>query len=271
MRLESGPAINDMRYFSIVAVVCVALAGWFYYDGAVGYISQNREEAHRELVKIMGVDGAPAEDAELGEAPTKKDFEALQQRATDAGGYLTMDQVTETLAEPIHQRKDATGEFAYYASDYGLATLQVSPGRRVRATDLTWRKWHKSKPEVMQQFYWAIVPLAFGIYFGFRAFSAATLRVRIDDQALHYGRQRITFDQMNALRDYSAKGWVDLYYATGSGEKKLRIDDHKVKRFHEIIDVLCEAKGFDDPRRSVAGGDARSEAGGDDQGDAQVE
>ena len=120
--------------------------------------------------------------------------------------------------------------------------------------------WNKSKDEIQLQLYCALVAFAFGLYMLTRVYKAATLRVVIDDDGMTYGKRRIAFADMVRLCDYSRKGWVDLYYRFGSQERKLRIDNQKVRKFNEIIDTLCEAQGFEDPRAAAAPAEAPAAA-----------
>ena len=62
-----------------------------------------------------------------------------------------------------------------------------------------------------------------------------------------YGNERIAFADMVSLRDYNRKGWVDLYYRAGSQEKRLRIDNQKIAKFDEIIELICRKCGFENP------------------------
>ncbi len=74
-----------------------------------------------------------------------------------------------------------------------------------------------------------------------------TLRVVIDEEGMTYAAKRIPFEAMTALRDYNRKGWVDLYYRTDAGQKRLRLDNQKVAKFDEIAEVICQAKNFENP------------------------
>jgi len=82
----------------------------------------------------------------------------------------------------------------------------------------------------------------------------------IDDEGMVYDGQRIAFADMVSLRDYSPKGWIDLYYRVGEREKRLRLDNEKVLRFDEIVDALCKAKGFRNEVREYAEEKARQKA-----------
>jgi hypothetical protein len=108
-----------------------------------------------------------------------------------------------------------------------------------------WRPWYKSKAEIEQQFYWAILPALPALYFLWRLYKSLTLRAVVDDQGLTYGGVQIPFDKMFALRNYSPKGWIDLYYKDEEDqERKLRLDNEKILKFDEIVAAICQAKGF---------------------------
>ena len=268
MKLESGPAKFDQVYYICFAIACLLLAGWFYRDGKWAYIELNRVEARKQLAKVAGgVDKLPPE---FGAHPTKAEFERIAKtNPADTTPYR------EAFGPPFARATDQEGRGAlYFVSDYGMITLPVVNERVDSTKPPTWTKWKKTKPEIEQQFFWALLPLAAAVYLGYRGFRAATLRVRIDDEGMTYGGQRVAFADMTALRDYNKKGWVDLYYKGGAEERKLRIDNQKVAKFDEIIDVLCAEKGFADPRPSGEdedegddedGGEEIADSGGEDE------
>ncbi|MFO0839027.1 MAG: hypothetical protein U1D55_10925 [Phycisphaerae bacterium] len=239
MRLESGPASGDRNYFLGATVVCLGMAVWFLYDGLRGWPAANLEAAGQQLAQL---EGKPVDSSNLPERPYKGDYDALLAKSPKS-----LEDVRAALGDPIHSKETAVGETtSYFASRYGLATVP-SIGGHVDAARMNWKTWHKSHDDVVGQIYWALIPLALALYTGFRLIRAVTLRVQIDETGMNYAGRQIAFDAMTALRDYSAKGWIDLYYRDGAGERKLRIDNQKVKRFDEIIAALCAAKGFQNP------------------------
>jgi hypothetical protein len=251
MKLESGPAAYDRNYYLAFLVLCVGLCGYFLYDYIVGYVNKNREVARKQLIPLVGADNVPDK---FGPAPTKPVFDALaQSQPTDPAA------VREALGAPFTVKQTVDGEsIEYYVSDYGMATVRSRNGR-IQPNALDWRSWGKSKEEIRVQLYCALFALAVGLYVLYRVYKAATLRAAIDDEGMTYGGRRILFDDMARLCDYSRKGWVDLYYRRGSEERKLRIDNQKIRKFDEIIDTLCEIKGFEDPRAAAEEAEAAPE------------
>jgi len=47
--------------------------------------------------------------------------------------------------------------------------------------------------------------------------------------------------------EYLNKGWVDLIYQKSDRLKKFRLDSYHISRFKELIQALCERKGFVTP------------------------
>ena len=84
-----------------------------------------------------------------------------------------------------------------------------------------------------------------------------------------YGGQQIAFADMVALRDYSPKGWIDLYYKSNGQEKKLRIDNEKIAKFDEIVAALCDVKGWKNEVAAYAQDKAEQES--DEQAAAKAE
>lgn len=75
-------------------------------------------------------------------------------------------------------------------------------------------------------------------------------RVVLDDQGLRYGRKPVIgWDQMRGLdsQRYEAKGWVALVHQSPSGESRQRLDSYHLAGFEDMVDAICERKGFANP------------------------
>jgi len=251
MRLESGPAAYDRNYYLIFLLLCVALGAYFFYDYTIGYPKKNREAARKLLAPMVGADVDPKT---LGETPTKPMFDELKKsQPTDLAT------VRDKLGKPFQRKEFEDGSVVeYFASSYGMAVVP-SRNDRVNPQQMDWTTWSKSKEDIRIQLYCALIALAIGLYVLYRVYRAVTLRVVIDDEGMLYAARRIPFENMTRLCDYSRKGWVDLYYRHGDQQRKLRIDNQKVRKFDEIIHTLCEAKGFEDPRQVAEQAQAAAE------------
>jgi len=251
MRVESGPARLDALFKLGFTILCIGFGFYFVYDGKIGYIAKNREQARKQLSSIAP--GKPLPE-EFGPTPTAADFEAfVESKATDLAA------LHEALGEPFYTRVESPSLSAeYFVSDYGMATVRIELGRVVPG-QMGWTKWAKTKDEIESQFYWAIVSFAVGLYAAYCTFRAATLKVVVDDHGMRYGRKRIPAEGMKRLVDFNKKGWVDLYYEEGGRDRRLRIDNQRVKLFDPIIDALCALKSFPDPRPASAEPDVEDE------------
>ena len=76
MALESGPAKTDRNWWIVFTLLAVGMAGYFVYDGAVGYLNDNRDELKKH--PPANVD-REIKWEELTEFPTKQDFAEFQQ------------------------------------------------------------------------------------------------------------------------------------------------------------------------------------------------
>ncbi len=245
MKLESGPAAYDRNYYIIFLVLCVALGGYFYYDYNAGYLKKNHEEARKMLLPLVGAQAIPEQ---LPAHPTGPEFKDLL-----TGNAKTPDAFRQKFGKPLASKSDDTGKtFDYYASRYGMGVV-VHQGGKVLTKESRWNTWFKSKDEIKFQLYCAFICFVVALYALYRVVKAATLKAVIDDEGMTYGNLRIPFTSMKRLCDYSPKGWVDLYYDAGGQQRKLRIDNQKIRKFDEIIDALCEATGFPDPRSAGKG------------------
>jgi hypothetical protein len=255
MRVESGPAKTDAIWQLVRAILFLGFAAYFVYDGAVGYPNRNRAAAEQEL-QMQPFNGQVKFDS-LREAPEKVDFDKFRKAHLSTA---SLDQVHEALGPATFA--DKTTE--YFVSRYGMAKVSLPPpGSDVKTTDMVWKAWPKTKDEIRAQFYWAIIPIIPGLWFLWRLIKAATLRVTVDDEGMTYGGQRIAFADVVSLRDYSPKGWIDLYYkvAGAAEERKLRLDNEKVLLFDDIVAAICEAKHFENEVQAYAAQKAREQPG----------
>jgi hypothetical protein len=244
MTLESGPATKDRNWQLLRTVIFLGFAAWFLWDGVYRYPHENRTQAeewlqgHPSAAKISF-------DA-LGDAPVQADLDRLRQAKV-----ATRPDVLRTLGTPTVS--DTQNGDDYFISRYGYI-------KRPGSGEPTWHSWGKTKAEITGQYYWALVPALLALPFAWKLYRAVTLRVVVDDQGLTYAGRRIAFADVVSLRDYEPKGWIDLYYQSGDRQRKLRLDNEKIARFDEIVEAICQAKGFRNEVRAYAEQQAREEA-----------
>ena len=239
MTLESGPARGDRIFWGFFFAMCVAVSLWFVYDGSSGWPKKNRKHATDQLRDLIGPEAAAK--VELRDAPTREDFEAL------ANGKPTwIKDVTEALGESSFQKTQQRETIYYWATEYGLGVVPTAGGRITRQR-MEWKTWYKSRSELQQQYMWAAVAGLVGLFALRKLILASTLRVKMDDEGMQYNRQRIPYEAMTALANFSPKGWVDVLYTENGREQKLRLDNQKVARYREIIELICQKKGFSNP------------------------
>ena len=240
--LESGPAKTDRYYWLIVGLAFLGFAGLFVKDGAYGYRDKNRKTAEKELLRWSDP------PFQLGETLTLETFENLKTRVP-----IQRRELYDLLGQPLPRKKDSTGplDAERFASVYGMAVIPIEADGKVSGRGMQWIKWFKTKEEIKQQYYWALIPIVLAIYLFIRAYKAAKLRAVIDDEGMTYGGLRIRFSDMLSLRDYNRRGWVDLYYKAAGEDRKLRIDNQKIAKFNEIAELLCEKKGFENPIKAA--------------------
>jgi hypothetical protein len=248
MRIESGPAKADRNWQLVRTLLFFGFAAYFCYDGAIGYPNRNRAAAERELAK-KPFSGTLKYEA-LPDAPTADDAARLPK-----SGTVTGKQVREALGEP----RFTDGADEYYLSKWGHMRVPARTGAFNVSEIRAWENWFKSAEDIRLQFYCALLAALPGLWFLRKLVQAATLRAVLDDEGLLYGQQRIAFADMTALRDYSPKGWIDLYYRRGERDARLRLDNEKIALFDEIVAGICQVKGFPNEVQEYAQRKAREE------------
>ena len=256
MRIESGSPMGEIGYWSVLTLFMLGLAGWFFADGAWFYAQKNLEEARKYYAPRPEVDVQS-----LGDVPDKPDSDALVRRRPQL-----VREVREALGEPVTSERRQSETIDEYASRYGVLTV-VHDGERVLTQPgrggtpkpvLRWRQWHKSRAEIVGQFYWGAIPFLASVWPLWRLYKALTQRVVLDSEQLTYRSDVIRLEDVISLRDYNPKGWVDLYYRRDGCERMLRLDNQKVARFNEIVDRLCELKSFTNPLKKDDSEDAEA-------------
>ncbi len=265
MRLESGPAGGDRNYALIVVIICLGLGGYFAYDWLFGYPGENRHQAIAQLGALLELDEHAAAELVDGlpDRPLKSDYDQLI-----AAQPRLPQQVRDMLGQPLHTDRRPTGEeYQYYAGKYGEVIVLIRGGT-VLPKQIEWRAWFKGPGEIKMQLYCALFCGAVLLLFAWKLYRAVSLRVIIDDEGMTYAGRLIRFEDMVSLRDYSPKGWIDLYHRVGAREKRLRLDNQKVRKFDEIVEELCNEKGFDNPVKEHAERLAREDQADDKDEDA---
>jgi len=248
MRLESGPARFDQLYYTGFFLLCFGFGLYFFYDWKIGYPDKNAEEARQWLITKMPPANVPDE---LPEHPTRGDYIA----ALKANPRTAKD-LRDALGEPLITAPGEGGRtWVYFVSKYGRGEVPLRGEQIVTGEVEMWKKWHKTQGEVGQQFWCGLLAILLSLWVLRLAVRAFTLRIVLDDAGLDYGGKRIALDAMTRLADYSPKGLVSLYYKEGAAEKKLRLDNHKIARYEEIVDAIAEAKGFENPRTGTGAAD----------------
>lgn len=252
MKVECGSPRGEIVYWLVVSLFFLGFAGYFFYDHFWGYYNQNLANAATDAVLVQ----RPQVLAQLRgrRTPTDRDFRALKEARV-----ASPQQLRDRLGEPLVTETTGAGDLAeHWPSVYGMITA-ISRNGRLDPNQMAWINWKHTADEIRDQFYWGLVPLGIAIVLPLRRLvSALLLRVKLDDSGLQYGRRTIAFAEMEALRDYNPKGWVDLYYRQAGQEQKLRLDNQKVARFDDIVAALCARKGFANPLQAPA--DAEAEA-----------
>lgn len=242
-RVESGPAKFERYYFLLIALALLGWGGWAVYDGSTGWLAVNRAKARAKLISLVPEErkAEVRSAASFGPRPDEKLFEQVR-----SANDRSIEAVREKFGAPFYTRSASDGLTDYFVSDYGMVSVPYSSiGLDPRR--MTWEAWYKSADEIFEQYYWAAAVGLVALYPLTRFYQAATLRVVLDERTLTYGKLTIGLPEITAVRDYNRKGWVDVYYRAAGAEQKLRLDNQKVAKFRELVELLCKLKGFPNP------------------------
>ena len=238
LSIVSGPAKAEPMWQLVRTALFLGFALYFVYDGLIGYPSYVVSEAKKRLQEPEPWGGKIQYD-QLSETPTNVEYEHAKRAAP-----TSLDQVVQHLGKPqLEVPESRTRVIRYFVSRWGFAAVPFESGKPDMSAS-QWHDWYKKPSDIRQQFFWAIVPTPFGLYFLIKLIKALRLKVVVDEQGLVYAGKRIAWDAMTGLRGYSPKGWIDLYYNDEGKERKLRFDNEKFRLFDEVVAAICEKKDF---------------------------
>jgi hypothetical protein len=267
-RIESGPARTDALYHLGTLLFFIGFGTWFLYDWKIGYPESNRARAIEQLhhfiedKSLQDADKAATLYDGLGDSPTEEQFNRLLEQFAKSGAPLDTSAIREKFGEPSLTREMDDGrKLEFWLSKTGGLKAELKDGRlQPILANKNWRKWYKSHDEVEAQKWFGLVPFVLALYFVYKLVKALTLRASLDDNEFVYGGARIPVSQIESIRDYNPKGWIDVWYLNASNDRrKVRLDNQKIEKFNELVEALCALKGVPNP---IAAHQAQREADG---------
>jgi len=268
MRIESGPTGERVVRSSLLCLLFVVFAVFFLYDGWRRYASQNLTgylttltAADRQKIDTAGQPAVLPGVTNEALAQIDSNFLRKIAFAEDARAQLA----ARFGGGPSFENAEAWFYFGPAAAvrfdlENGRPTGQVKLLQNEHSeTDLAWQKRI------------GIVLTVFSLFLIAHAVRVRTTRAVLDDAGLALGsRPPIAWDAMKSLdiSRFKAKGWVDLYHTTAGGETRIRLDEYHYKAFDEMMNALCERKGFENPLHLLENPERNPKAAGRSTSDA---
>jgi hypothetical protein len=224
--------------FLLVAV----FAGWFAYDGWVGYPRENWK-GHLEQLPPEEREGA--KDVRINELVIEESIPRLREALKQHTLAAQRAALEELYGEPpAHENSES---WFYFGPAFGI-TIPLENGKPT--ADLIPRRTEKSTADILFQ---RALAVGLGLFsLGLLRLLVRTFRTRLvlDDEGLAYqGKGPIAWEAMKSLdiSHFAKKGWVDLIYNDHGTERKLRLDEYHLAKFDETIDELCARRAFEHP------------------------
>ncbi len=242
MRIESGPTGERRVRTLLLFLLVTVFAGWFAYDGLIGYPRQNRD-GHLEQLPPEEREGAKG--VQINELVVEESIprvrEALKQHTLAAQRKA----LREVLGEPpAHENSEA---WFYFGPTFGI-TIPLENGKPT--ADLIPRRTEKSASDILLQQAFAIGLGIFSLVLLRQLVRVLGTRLVLSEEGLAYqGKGPVAWEAMKSLgtSSFQKKGWVDLIYDDHGTDRKLRLDEYHLARFDETIHELCARKAFDNP------------------------
>jgi len=233
MPIETGPYSHRRNKLLITGVICLALAGWFAYDGWISYPRDLQQE-------IAG-------RAELAPGATL----IPNPRVTQSLAGKSAAEIERIVGSPPPYRSPGEVRFFGEGGDLSIPTAD----NRAK-----WNPYRHSPADILMQKVLAGITVVLGAGAMVKFLKVNRSRLVLDDVGLRRSDGwSVAWAQMKALRsdDYEKKGWVDLEYADAAGKTNTwRIDSYHWQEFDAVVNEICRRREFPNPLPA-----ARSEAG----------
>ncbi len=227
MMIESGTTSDRRNRIIIFMVMCSAFAVWFARDGYVKYPAENLKWAQQQLPERPD-DLKPNPRASLGN---------LQR--VEVG--MTVAELEALLGRPalVHEQKH------WYVGPAAYGSFVVV-GDKVRQIERVEESHEHNEGSLRTQKVFAAGMGLLGLITLGHLIRATKMRVVLDDAGLKIRGRAIGWDDMEALDSeaYARKGWVDLMVRSGGATEPVRLDSYLIDRFDDIVQAICERKGF---------------------------
>lgn len=199
--------------------------------------------------KIAGV----AADEVKGEPPANANFRVRRERLERLQPGAPESLVRDELGEPTSVQEPRL----WFVGPAAYASVEVSETGRILGEPTVRKNSEPSESDILVQKVIAAVLAVVTVFVLISFIRVLTLKVSLDDEGLVFRGKRIRYDEMTALRteNYSSKGWVDLEYTRDGRSRRQRLDSYHIDRFQEILDALCDRKGFSLPAAPAAAED----------------
>jgi hypothetical protein len=228
MNINSGPSSDRLRRAGIRTAVLLAVGAWFAYDGWIGYPRQNRQEFSEQY----------AERPDPATVPINPEVTSEIVRQLEPS--MNAEEVEKRLGPPA-MKTDLDARW------FGPAGTLVVP---LRGGGPTFKSAKRTATDLLVQKGIAVLLLGgFIVSLGFML-AARQSRYILDDRGLTLPKLgTIGWDAIQKLdgERVEEKGWVELHYAEGSETRTARLDAYDIAAFGEMIDAICERKGFENP------------------------
>lgn len=248
MTIESGPTRERVIRTTIPLIMVGVFAVWFAYDGWVGYPKRNFVD---HLEQLSAEERAQAQNApiypKIVEGMLSGEMVSKIQTAIMATGQEAKRKGLEKVLG-VPPSWESNGVWYYFGPAY---RLRVSP-----PDDIDGVKTTKTTTDILGQKVISVVLSVGTVALLWLIISVLRTHLVLDAQGIVFGKCRpISWDVIKELRadSFDRKGWVDLIYTENGTDRKLRLDDYHLAKFDQIIDAICDKKGFKNPLPVVTG------------------
>ncbi len=217
------------------ALLFAGFAGFFAYDGFIGYPQDNLEKAAEKL------DPIPDELPPMSDTLTVAQCDEITKDAKE--NRRTRSNIVEKIGEPgwTSPRGD---EMVYFAKS-GTFTINLRGDLVIGAS---YKKGVHDANSLVTQKVIAIVLTPIALWQLIEFLLALTGRTVITDRELKLrGRKPIPLSDISHIDValWDKKGIVELTYTDNGQDQKVKIDDYRIRDFRPLMDKICSGANLE--------------------------
>lgn len=227
-----GPATERLVRAALFMMLADVFALMFFWDGYIGYQLDNAVQ----VTELLGL--TETETPSVNPRVTRERATRLAKTATNA---LTSTAMADAFGAASLEHDETT----YYVGPCGWLSVTQEGGKITKAE---WTDGKHTESDQQWQRYIAYALALASLYATYGFMTTAASRITLSDEGLRiFGRPAVGWDALTGINRGSG-GVVTVEVADA---KSIEIDRYVYKNADQLVESICERKGFANPLKST--------------------